>query len=193
MQQKTNDRRMSEDETAGFLAERTCGVVCLNGEDGFPYGVPVNYVVMDGAVYFHGSMSGEKADAIARDPRCCFTVYEDDGFEITGESACNTSTVYRSAVVRGNVSAVADESERVRALRRIVDVLVPERRDVPMSPAMVSRTAVFRIDIVSMTGKRRPPTGGTRVPGAVRRYPPSARSCQSCLYRRTNFNHPESK
>ncbi len=168
MQPKMRDNCMSAEEISAFLAEKVHGVICLNGEDGFPYGVPVNYVFMDGSIYFHGSKRGEKVDAIARDPRCCFTVVEDGGFEITGEDACNTTTVYRSAIVKGNAVAVLDEEAKAKVLRRIVDVLVPERKDVPMNMARVPPTAVYRIDAVSSTGKYHRPMGGHKIVRDVR-------------------------
>ncbi len=34
------------------------GVVCTNRADGYFYGTPVNYVVIDGKIYFHGRMHG---------------------------------------------------------------------------------------------------------------------------------------
>ena len=168
MQPKTRDNCMSAEEIASFLAERSCGVISLNGEDGFPYGVPVNYVVMDGSIYFHGSRRWDKVDAIARDPRCCFTVVEEGGFEITGESACNTTTVFRSVIVRGKAVAIADEGAKAEVLRRIVDVFVPERKGVPMNMASVPPTAVYRIDAVASTGKRHRPMAGNRIVGSLR-------------------------
>ncbi len=163
MQPKMRDNCMSAEEIADFLSEKVCGVICLNGEDGFPYGVPVNYVMMDGSIYIHGSKRGDKVDAIARDPRCCFTVVEDGGFEITGENACNTTTVFRSVIVRGNAVAVTDEALKGKVLRKLVDVLVPERKDVPMDMAKVPPTAIYRIEAVASTGKYHRPMGGNKI------------------------------
>ena len=154
---------MTEEETLAFLSENASGVLCLNGDGGFPYGVPVNYVLVDGKIHFHGSQSGGKAEAISRDSRCCFTVAEDGGFEVTGERACNITAVYRSAIGRGNAVLREDEETKAKVLRRLVDVLVPERKGVPMDVSRVRTTAVYRIDPVAVTGKRRRPMPGDRV------------------------------
>ena len=42
------------------------GVLSLIGEDGYPYGLPINqwYCEEDGKIYFHGAKEGHKIDAI---------------------------------------------------------------------------------------------------------------------------------
>ena len=44
------------------------GVLSVIGDDGYPYGVPINYVYdeKENALYFHGAKEGHKIDAIKR-------------------------------------------------------------------------------------------------------------------------------
>ena len=53
------------------------GVFAVNGDDGYPYAIPVNFFYDEEAnqIYFHGSRAGHKADAIRRSDKVCFTVY----------------------------------------------------------------------------------------------------------------------
>ena len=52
------------------------GVLAVNGDLGYPYAVPVNFLYDEaaGKLYFHGARAGHKADALRRATRVCFTV-----------------------------------------------------------------------------------------------------------------------
>lgn len=76
-----------------LIAEKR-GVLSLNGENGYPYGLPINYWYneQNGYIYFHSGKSGHKVDAIALDNRASFCVY-DSGYVKSGEWALNISSV----------------------------------------------------------------------------------------------------
>ncbi|MEI3141507.1 MAG: pyridoxamine 5'-phosphate oxidase family protein [Lawsonibacter sp.] len=48
-----------------------------NGDNGYPYAIPINYVYDDDAqkIYFHGARAGHKVDALRACDKVCFTVY----------------------------------------------------------------------------------------------------------------------
>ena len=50
------------------------GVLSVIGDDGYPYGVPINYVYdeKENALYFHGAKEGHKIDAIKKSGKVCF-------------------------------------------------------------------------------------------------------------------------
>jgi len=160
MQPMMKKLKMTDDETMEYLASGRDGVLCCNGPDGFPYGVPVNYILLDGRIYFHGRPAGEKFDYVKRDPRVCFTVYTHEAFEITGPETCNVTTVYTSVIVRGKCQEVTDQTEKERILYEMVKILVPVKDKGPVNPGRAAAASVFRIDIESATGKRRPAMPG---------------------------------
>ncbi len=125
---------MSEREASDFLIEGRDGVLSCIGPDGYPYGVPVNYIFDGGAVYFHGRPAGEKFDSIVRDGRVCFTVYSHEAFEITGPQTCNVTTDYSCVIVKGMCQLVDDQGEKERILFRLVEKLVPEKAVAPVNP-----------------------------------------------------------
>lgn len=53
------------------------GVLAVNGDDGYPYAIPINYLYDDEAqrIYFHGAKIGHKVDALRACDKVCFTVY----------------------------------------------------------------------------------------------------------------------
>ncbi len=163
MQPKMRDNSMSPEEISALLSRRKEGVLCSNGADGYPYGTPVNYVYLDGTVYIHGSRKGDKVDNLRNDPRCCFTVMDSEGFEITGDTACNTTTVYESVIIRGKAVFVTDEDTKLRVLRAMVDRLVPEKMNAPMEMSKIPPTEVIAVAAESITGKYHRPAAGHRV------------------------------
>ena len=146
-------RRMADEQIVSFLEGHHEGVLSTNGSDGYPYGVPVNYVYIDGRIFIHGGLKGEKIGNIVEDSHCCFTVMDSKGFEVTGDYACNVTTVYESVIVRGDATVIDDVEEKEKILRTLVTSVVSEKKDDPMPLQKVDSTAVIRIDPVSVTGK----------------------------------------
>ncbi len=162
MQPKMKQLAMSERETLDFLSKGRDGVLSSVGKDGYPYGVPVNYIFDEGAIYFHGRPAGEKFDNIVGDGRVCFTVYSHEAFEITGPETCNVTTDYTCVIVRGMCQLIENQEEKERILFRLVERLVPEKTTAPVNHERARATAVFRINIESITGKRHPAGPGNR-------------------------------
>lgn len=154
---------LTQDEMHSLLDRTRYAVLSTIGEDGYPYGAPVNFVCLEGRIFFHGRRVGEKVSNLRRDPRCCMTVFEENGYERCGDDACNTTTVYESVIIRGKVRIVDDDEEKMRVLRAIIDKIVPERRMDAMDGAKVPPTGVFEIVVESMTGKYHRPEAGHRI------------------------------
>lgn len=94
-------------ETVDKLMERcTNGVLCLHGDNGYPYGVPVSYAYADGKIYFHCAREGYKVDLMKADPHVSFTVVAQD--DIIPE---DFNTLYLSVMAFGTVRLVDDPKE----------------------------------------------------------------------------------
>ena len=74
-------QRLTDEQCAEVLGSERRGVLAVNGDDGYPYCMPINfyYNTEDGRIYFHSSKKGYKNDCITRDGRACFTVMRDVG------------------------------------------------------------------------------------------------------------------
>ncbi|MFD1423085.1 pyridoxamine 5'-phosphate oxidase family protein [Laceyella tengchongensis] len=81
------------------------------------YVVPLNYVWYQDAIYFHGSESGRKADALstATGP-LCFTVAQEYGTIVVSTVPAETGTSYTSVMLFGNVAPITDLAEATAAL-----------------------------------------------------------------------------
>ena len=69
---------LSKEDCIKILEGQNTGVLAVNGDDGYPYAVPMSYIYADGKIYFHSAKSGHKNDAIMRNPKVSFCVTETD-------------------------------------------------------------------------------------------------------------------
>ena len=98
-------QQISRDECIRILKEQLRGVLSVIGDDGYPYGLPIDhwYCEEDGKIYFHGAKEGHKIDAISRCDKASFCVM-DQGFRKEGEWALNINSV----IVFGRIRKVTD-------------------------------------------------------------------------------------
>ncbi len=96
---------LSNEECIDILKKQLRGVLSVSGDNGYPYGMPLNhfYNEEDGKLYFHSGRSGHKIDAILRDPKASFCVY-DEGTRENG----NWYLTIKSVIVFGRIEIVED-------------------------------------------------------------------------------------
>ena len=100
------------EECISILKKEKRGVLSLKGDNDYPYGMPMNHLYNDdnGKIYFHCGKVGHRADALKKDNRVSFCVY-DEGFRNSGEWALNI----KSVIVFGKIEIVDDAN-------RIIDI-----------------------------------------------------------------------
>ena len=134
---------------ADVLKNGSRGILAVNGDDGYPYTIPLNYVYDGGRIYFHSAVEGHKADAIQRDGRASFCVLEQ--LELSEDG---WSYFFDSVVAFGRVSVVEDEAERIGKLRLLGQKYFP---DVQMVESDISKNAhralVLCLEIEHLSGK----------------------------------------
>ena len=74
-------QELSADKCAEILKKERRGVLAVNGDEGYPYALPLNFYYDEerGSIYFHSAKVGHKVDAMNADDKVCFTVYEKEG------------------------------------------------------------------------------------------------------------------
>jgi nitroimidazol reductase NimA-like FMN-containing flavoprotein (pyridoxamine 5'-phosphate oxidase superfamily) len=104
-------QRLEKEECIALLKQEKRGVLSMMGEDGYPYGIPMNhwYCQEDGKIYFHGAKEGHKIDALRKCDKVCYTVFE-KGYAKEGEWPLNV----RSVVVFGRIGFVKDQDKARR-------------------------------------------------------------------------------
>ncbi len=99
------NQKLTTKECIRILKEEKRGVLSVNGDDGYPYGMPMNhfYNDKDGNIYFHSGKTGHRQDALKKNDKVSFCVY-DSGYHSPGEWALNI----KSVIVFGRVEMVED-------------------------------------------------------------------------------------
>ena len=105
-------QQIDREECVKVLKTEKRGVLSLIGDDGYPYGIPMNhfYDEKENKIYFHGAKTGHKIDALNRCKKCCYTVF-DHGYRKDGEWSLNVQSV----VVFGTIKVVTSE-EKMRQI-----------------------------------------------------------------------------
>ncbi len=144
-------QQISREECIQLFKEELRGVLSVLGDDGYPYGLPINhyYNEADGCLYFHSGMSGHKIDALQRCDKASFCVY-DRGFRREGEWALNI----KSVIVFGRIEIIEDRETIYDISRKLShkftrDDKYIEKEIVHSGP----RTLMFRLVPEHMTGK----------------------------------------
>ncbi|WP_034328864.1 pyridoxamine 5'-phosphate oxidase family protein [Alkaliphilus transvaalensis] len=151
MEMRRKDRQISHEEAEAILVKEGVGILSTVDEMGQPYGVPVNYVYANKAIYFHCALEGHKLNNIKKNNRVSFTVYGDH--EVISK---DFSTNYESVVTFGKAEVV-DQEEKTEVLRLIIERFSPDfiKEGLAYISRAENKTAVVKINIEHMTGKRR--------------------------------------
>jgi len=81
-------------------------VLAVNGDDGYPYALPINFYFDEEneKIYFHSGKVGHKLDAIASSDKVSFCVY-DKGYHKDGHWSLNI----RSVIIFGRIHIMEDK------------------------------------------------------------------------------------
>ena len=109
-------QELSKKECIEILKGEPRGVLSMIGDDGYPYGIPMDhwYDEVSGKIYFHGAKEGHKIDAIKACDKVSYCVY-DQGYRKDGEWALNI----KSVVVFGRIHPVTDTETAMKACRNL--------------------------------------------------------------------------
>lgn len=145
------DRQMSEAEAKELLERGEFGILATVDSTGQPYGVPLNYVYFNDAVYFHCALIGKKLNDIAANPQVCFTVVGN-----TQVLPDKFATNYESVMVFG-AAAIVEELEREAMFEALIQKYSAAFIEAGHTYIEKFRAAtqVVKISVTQITGKRR--------------------------------------
>lgn len=144
------NRKMALQDAEKAFENNNHGILCVNGDDGYPYGVPVNYIYEDKKIYIHSAKYGYKIDAVKADNKVCFTSI------INAEVIPHKFTAaYMSVIAKGTIRIVEDETERRHILEQYIYKMAPDYIETGMKfvDASIARTELLCIDVEELTGK----------------------------------------
>ena len=143
-------QQITEEECETILREEPRGVLSMYGEDGYPYAIPINFIYDGRKIYFHCAKEGHKIDALKKDNRVSFCVY-DKGYLKEGKVGLNINSV----VIFGKIRFIDDRETVIRETRALGMKYLPEEhkeKDVKKY-AETGRLQILELTIDHMTGK----------------------------------------
>ncbi len=148
---RRKDRAITEEEAIALLSKAEYGVLSTVSENGKPYGVPLNFCIIDHCIYFHCSVEGQKIDNIKQNISVSFCVVGNT--EILPDKF---GTKYESVIVSGEVEEVFDMNKQI-ALEGLLHKYSSEFIDkgIKYFEGLREKTRVFKITINKLIGKAR--------------------------------------
>ena len=149
---RREDRRLDDAAAMALLKRGEYGILSTSDKNNRPYGIPVNYVLIEECIFFHCATEGQKLENITANTGVSFCVVGKT--ELIPEKF---STRYESVVVSGIADLIEDEVLKKNALLALVTKYAPNH--IPAGDAYIDKlmgqTAVVRVSIEHLAGKAR--------------------------------------
>jgi hypothetical protein len=135
---------------------QVCRMALARGDE--PYLVPVSFGYDGAAIYLHTATAGGlKIDFFTANPAVCFEFERGVELRTHPDTPCRWTLAYESVIGRGRLSESTEPGDKARALDEIMRHY--SGRSWPFDPAELARVRTWKIDIVSLTGKKSPAHG----------------------------------
>jgi uncharacterized protein len=124
--------------------------------DGQPYVIPTIHARDGDTLYLHGSPGSRMLRNLADGVDVCVTVTLLDGL-VLARSVYNHSMNYRSVLVLGRARELTDRAEKLHAMERVVENIVPGRWSEARQPneAEIKGTTILALPIEEASAKIR--------------------------------------
>lgn len=145
-------QELSIEEIRDIFERGSSGVLALDGGDGYPYAVPLNYVYDKDAIYFHCAKDGHKLEAIRKNPRASFCVIDQDAVV-----PAEYTSYYRSAIAFGTVRIMEGEDEKREAIEKLGIKYAPDESREHLDRTIVNawpRLCMLELRVERMSGKQ---------------------------------------
>lgn len=145
-------QEIPQQECRELLKKQVRGVLSVFGDDGYPYGLPINhyYCEEENRLYFHSGSKGHKIDAIRKHDKASFCIY-DEGYRKEGEWALNITSV----IVFGRIEIIEDRNKIIDICRKLSYKFTDDETYIENEISRSGYKAfMFALNIEHMSGKR---------------------------------------
>jgi hypothetical protein len=147
---KRRKQLLSREDTSAVMDRCTNGVLACQGDEGYPYAVPLSYVYLNEKIYFHSAKTGYKMDAIAQNSKVSFSVIDKDTI-ISKEY----TSYFRSVIAFGK-ARIVEGDERQDAFMAMVKKYSGDQPEEDQHKEVegCGRACIVAIDVEHITGKQ---------------------------------------
>ena len=149
---RRKDREMPAEFALMVLDKCEYATLATTNADGTPYCTPITIVRDGDGIYFHSAPCGQRAENLRARPHVCLSCVGE-----TNVVPAHFTTEFESAVVKGLAQEVTEPQEKIHGLRLLVSRYAPDHMDHfdAAVAGSLSRTAIWKISIIEITGKRK--------------------------------------
>ncbi|MBP6491360.1 MAG: pyridoxamine 5'-phosphate oxidase family protein [Clostridia bacterium] len=147
---RRSDLAMTEEETLSLIKSNRFAVLSLIDPDGLPYGVALDYIYKDNALYFHGAKEGRKIDSMRMNPKGCAV--------ILGETVVvpeKFGRKYTSVIVEGPIELIDDSEIKRQVMTWVVECNSPDYQEKGkvIIEKMLDRVMIYKMHMQTVSGK----------------------------------------
>lgn len=153
MQGRMKQHQLSKEEVDDVLKKAEVGRLATYNDNGYPYVVPVHFVIHEEKVYIHGLIKGQKISNLTKNSKVGFEVDEMGVIIPDNENPCDTNTSFRSVIILGTAKMVEDNILKEEILHYIVAKYTPQLSHLSFPEKMMKATGVIEITPAEVTGK----------------------------------------
>lgn len=133
--------------------------LCSNN---IPYILPLNFVMIDDEIYFHGAKKGKKIDIIKENSNASFNVVETYSllpsyFSTDDGKACPATHLYKSIIIDGFIEFIEDYDEKARVLEFLMKKLQKEGKYIPLNNEIykkaINATCLYKLISIKINAK----------------------------------------
>ena len=148
---RRKDRLITNEETFSILEKGEYGFLSTVSSDNEPYGVALNYCLVNGSIYFHCALEGRKINNLNHNPKVSFCVVGKT--EVLPDKF---GTKYESCIVQGKASESFGKEKQL-ALEGLVNKYSKDffSGGLEYIKKLEDKTRVFKISIETISGKAR--------------------------------------
>lgn len=149
----------SPQKIAEFLGSEHVGRIASIDKDGFPQVIPMNFAFVNGIIYMHSHVRGEKLENIKSNQKVGFEVDREieflPSYFTSPTDASQADTLYISVVIKGDGIIVNEKEEKTLALNALMEKYQPEGGYERLTPDMhvVDEVAIIKVIPRTMKGK----------------------------------------
>ena len=148
---RRQDRKLTDEESTEILRKGDYGILSMCTANNGAYGIPLNYILVNNEIYFHGATEGSKLDFLLNNNKVSFCVVGN-----TEILPAKFATIYESVIVFGNAFEVDGEEKRAGLMHLIEKYsagYIHEGEE--YIEKYYSKVKVIKLSIESFSGKAR--------------------------------------
>ena len=146
---RRKEKKLNKEESISLLKKANHGTLSVCLDNGYAYGVPLNFAYNNGAIYFHCAKEGQKIEAINGNNKVSFSIV--DNVELLPSKF---DTNYESVMIFGKAYEVF-EDEKKKALLALITKYSKDylKEGTDYIERAQDKIKIIKIEIEHMEGK----------------------------------------